>query len=155
MMFLYFATIIFDFLTNLSHRLFVCRILPVIPAAGKLLPAADLMDTDKTGCPLCCLLGRIILACLYTDHRFGMAVRLHKGPVPRPGQIFFHLPADFLSPFRMLCIDTLLDYALPAGQFRILTRRPAAEEHLPRKFGSCQSSFEISLSLTLMVGSFS
>ena len=72
MIILYFSTIIFEFLTKLTHCLFFRRIFPVISAGCIAPPGTDLVNPAEAGCPLRSLLRRIILACLHTDRQLGM-----------------------------------------------------------------------------------
>ena len=130
----YFATIIFDFLTKLTHCLFFRRIFPVI-SAGCVTPAGtNLVDSAESGSDFCRLLGRIIFTGLHTNHRFCMAVRLYKCSVPRFGKIFFHLTPDFFFSLRMLLKDSLLNQALFLRQLRIFNGSNA---------GRCTSLTEI------------
>ena len=134
MILFYFATIIFEFLTNLSHRLFICSILPVM-SPGCVAPAGtNFVDSAESGSALRCLLGRIIFTGLHTDHRFCMAVRLYKCSVRRFGKIFFHLTPDFIFSLRMLLKDSLLNQALFLRQLRIFNGSNA---------GRCTSLTEI------------
>ncbi len=122
MMSLYFATIIFDFLTKSSHWLYICSILPVIFSGCVASAGTNLVDLAEPGSDFYRLLGRIILTSLPTDHRFFMAVRLYKCSVSRFGKIFFHLTSDFFFSLRMLLKNSLLNQALPFRQLRVFAR---------------------------------
>ena len=121
---LHFATIIFDFLTNLSHWLFIRSILPVISAGGVTPSSTDLVNPAEAGCSLRCLLGRIIYTCLHTDHRLWAPVTFQESPIFRFGQILLHLPPDLFLSFRMFFIIFLLEHAARPDELRIFIDSP-------------------------------